>query len=315
VWSLRTSTCVLIYTGPPSPVTSVSLFMNANSHPLLFNITKSSPQKVLMFSKYLLEIDDDIIKVWSLRTSTCVLIYTGHTSTVTSVRLLMKDNSNPRVLSISETETIVWELLTGLFIRYFPKIPQVLVVLHYSNIIVTAEGNSIEIWDLNEESDNAVKSVKAHKDIITNIKSSTNEKKIITSSQDKTIKFWNIKGSDITLLTTLTHDSMIKDMDFLSSEKLMYSLTDNNIFWLWNTNEGSFLSKMKLESPININIFRSNFQVINDEGILKIIQSNQEKMVTDIFTELNFDKETIIIGKNEKEGGTQIIILSKLWIN
>jgi len=63
---------------------------------------------------------------------------------------------------------------------------------------------------------------------------------------------------------------------------------------------------MKLQAPILINIFKNNIQTKRDEGNILILQSNQEIMIT---SELNFDKESLVIGKNGSKEGTQILLL------
>jgi len=183
------------------------------------------------------------------------LRYTGHTSPVTSLFLVKQGTPFPRVLSIADNEIIIWELLSGDLVRYFSMKPRALVVLYSINRAIVSKGNSIEVWDLVDEI--LVNSTLAHQDIVTSIKVSPSESKIISTSLDNTIKVWKVNGSDIRNLTTVLLDSTVESMNFFQSEKYFYAITKSNNFFLWNIN-GASQSKMRLQPPIIVNNYKSN---------------------------------------------------------
>jgi len=153
-----------------------------------------------------------------------------------------------------------------------------------------------------------VNSTLAHQDIVTSIKVSPSESKIISTSLDNTIKVWKVNGSDIRNLTTVLLDSTVESMNFFQSEKYFYAITKSNNFFLWNIN-GASQSKMRLQPPIIVNNYKSN-QIERDDGKIIIIQDKEHILTINPTLELNYDNEGIIIGKNEYKDSTHIIIFT-----
>lgn len=145
-----------------------------------------SPQKDLLATYN----TEHIIYIWNLKQKKLIKQLCGHKDFIRSV---VFDNTRERVLSISQDSSFfLWDLNTGLPTKLLDKKNYTAIAISpdNNNIVYTAEDNDINIIDF---SGKYITSFGKHNDIIRDITYSPDGKRILTASNDKTIKEWDIE--------------------------------------------------------------------------------------------------------------------------
>jgi WD40 repeat protein len=175
IWDLKTLTCIATLQGHTRPVESLAIFNGK-----------------LISGSY-----DNTISIWDLNTRTCIAVLEGHTAPVTSLAI-----SNGRLISGSRNNTIkIWDLNT-----YLPICTATLeghrdpsgslIIVDDGRLISVCSNeydneNSIKIWDLSTEPPTCIATLEGHTDSVTSLVSS--DGRLISGSDDKTIKIWDLK--------------------------------------------------------------------------------------------------------------------------
>ena len=143
--------------------------------------------------------NDNIIKVWDLETGEILNTIKGHSGSINSVAV-----SDGRIISGSDDGTIkVWDLKTGRLFNtltmqsVFGLSAPVSSLTIDSKKIISACSLAIIVWDL--ETGRLLNTLVEHKQTIRSV--AVADGKIISGSNDGTIKIWNLEEG--TLITTL----------------------------------------------------------------------------------------------------------------
>jgi WD40 repeat protein len=140
-----------------------------------------------------------VLKVWDLNTGRLLKTLKGHSSRVNSVAI---SSDNSKIVSGSYDKTIkVWDLNTGRLLKtlkgHSSRVNSVAISSDNSKIVsgsgaflvdrlVGSRDNTIRVWDLN--TGRLLKTLKGHSEAINSVAISSDNSKIVSGSEDDTIK-------------------------------------------------------------------------------------------------------------------------------
>jgi len=195
------------------------------------------PDQRLVSSSY-----DCTLKIWNLKSDCCDMVLNSHGGFISKLSVFIQDADTYFVVGCGSMCVIeIWNPLTGECTGTFRKSKG---IFHSMCVIdkyigyTSSESNILQIFDPGEnkliccEED-----VNQHKNLIRCV--GTFEDKIITGSNDSTIKIWNISVNDnddaeIECEITLNHDKNEHIMDFCYTERGgMISVTNMGKLYVW----------------------------------------------------------------------------------
>lgn len=131
------------------------------------------------------------------------------------------------------------------------------------DILILCGDYDIHIWDIKQCS--IIRKINAHKEKINKIVSTLDKKVIISCSEDKTIKIWDIFNGNL-IKIFYGHTDIIYSLDVIS-EKNIISIGKEII--IWN------ITKMNIEKIINTHIYLTDVKYIKyPNKVLEIIKNN-----------------------------------------
>ncbi len=134
---------------------------------------------------------DALIKIWDLITESCVGNLYGHTG---SVLCLSKIESNPYVISASNDNTVrIWDIDNQKCLSSYGEDNLNITTVKWISKDIIAGGSTtggLYLFTWNDDFDCYEIKEMAHKKDIVRVLSYENGKYIVSSSEDKTIKFW-----------------------------------------------------------------------------------------------------------------------------
>ncbi len=92
------------------------------------------------------------------------------------------------------------------------------------------------MWNLQGEK---LKTFKAHKSYVTNVRFNPNGQIIASTSQDKTIKIWSLDGKE--LKTLKGHNTGVTKLSFSPDGKILASASTDDTIRLWGVTDGQEL--------------------------------------------------------------------------
>ena len=134
---------------------------------------------------------DALIKIWDLITESCVGNLYGHTG---SVLCLSKIESNPYVISASNDNTVrIWDIDNQKCLSSYGEDNLNITTVKWISKDIIAGGSTtggLYLFTWNDDFDCYEIKEMAHKKDIVRVLSYENGKYIVSSPEDKTIKFW-----------------------------------------------------------------------------------------------------------------------------
>jgi len=155
--------------------------------------------------------EKDIIYVWNLKSGECDLLFEGHSSEITSLVIINSDTEEPRVLSSSHTETLLWDLMTGKIIKCFKLITSSVILDPRRNNCVALlfpKSPMVEIWDFGRH--RVVPSIVSLREgdaPAISLGFFKKRQKMVSCHTDRTIHIWNLLSNECDL--TLKEDQDI----------------------------------------------------------------------------------------------------------
>jgi len=139
--------------------------------------------------------NDNVIRLWDINTGRLIRIFSGHTAWVSQV-IFSRDGRN--LVSVSSDNTIrLWDITTGSLIRSFNNISDInsiAISRDGKQFVSGARNNSIKLREI--ASGREIRSFSGqghiHSSGISFVCFSPNERYIVSSSWDSTIKFWDV---------------------------------------------------------------------------------------------------------------------------
>lgn len=95
------------------------------------------------------------------------------------------------------------------------------------NLLAAGSGHFIHVWNIRKE-EPTIYTLEGHRERVLDVSFSPNSNLLASSSDDQTIKFWNVKTEKGYLIETLTLDQNIEHITFNSDGTSLMVLTDEN---------------------------------------------------------------------------------------
>jgi WD40 repeat protein len=145
-------------------------------------------------------------------------------------------------------------------------------------ILITSD-NSVYLWQ--SKSGKLLFKFEGHKDKINSAKFSSDNKKIVTASDDKTARIWDIKTGKTDFI--LQHDNHVRNADFNSKgDKIL--TTSDYLIRTWDVNNGNLLMLFRgHEFWINSAFFSKNGNFIlssSMDGSVRLWDSNKGTLIS-----------------------------------
>lgn len=168
-----------------NPITGKCLkHLDGHSSPILC-VAISTDAKFIVSSSY-----DNTIRIWDPITGNCLKVLEGHTG---DIRCLAISNDNKFIFSGSDDRTIrMWDPITGnCFKNIEADITWNIAISNNNKLIVATGGNSnnILLWDA--KTGECLKIMKKHRNSVSGISFSSDDKFIVSGDVDNTICIWD----------------------------------------------------------------------------------------------------------------------------
>jgi len=184
--------------------------------------------------------DDNTLKLWDLKSQSCVATLTGHSGSVNALTLL----PDGRVVSSSGDNTLkLWDLksqrcvatLTG---HSYGGV-NALALLSDGRVISGSDDNTLKLWDLKSQS--CVATWTGHSHSVTALVVLP-DGRVISGSTDKTLKLWDLKSQSC--VATLTgHGGYVRALALLPDGRVMSGSGDNTLK-LWDLKSQSCVATL-----------------------------------------------------------------------
>jgi WD40 repeat protein len=207
IWDFRNERLIKTLKGHDSTVRDISL---------------SADDKYIVSGGY-----DNKVKIWDFQKAQLVDTFKGHTKSITSVEVSSDD---VYIISSSEDDSIIiWDFINKKIFKTITISSTNEIQGHYSNpsvisaddiYIILARGNIISIWDLDKTK--LVKEFGGHKSQVNSLLISSDNKYIISSSDDNTIQVGEF--SHITSPYQKINYKLFALMDYFTKK---YKLSEN----------------------------------------------------------------------------------------
>ena len=226
--------------------------------------------------------DDNLIKLYKSDGSRINTLI-GHSTKVSSIEF-SGDNSKLISVSPENGEIKIWRSNDGKLLKSIDDYSILSAKFSpNSNFIISInEGNTVKLWKLNG---NLLATLKGHSARIKQVRFSFDEIKIATSSDDSTVKLWDVKKllaqQDKYVPTTFRqHTQGVNDVNFSHDGKLIASASADATVQLWdrsNIKDIRTLPKFADDMNDDIGIYQVNFS--SDDQIISAIgvKSNGSK--------------------------------------
>ena len=149
-------------------------------------------------NKYLISCSVDMsIKMWCLRTNTCMRTLNGHTDEVWCIKLLQ----NSMLISGSHDKCVkIWDLETGTCVRTLTGHKNGINCLKVlaDNKIASGSERTIKIWDT--RSADCIMNLNQHTDWLSCLEKLPNDN-LVSCSHDNTIKVWDVNRGGVCVKT------------------------------------------------------------------------------------------------------------------
>ncbi|NES89773.1 MULTISPECIES: serine/threonine-protein kinase [Okeania] len=187
---------------------------------------------------------DGTIKIWDLATESLKATLTGHSKAVYSVAI---SSEKQIIVSGSADGTIkIWDLVTGSLINTFSghsdRIFSVAISSDGQNVVSGSADETIQVWDLRffskVENDiilisNLKNTLTGHSNEVWSVAISPDGQTIVSGSEDKTIKIWDLATGS--LKNTLTgHTWVVTSIAISSDGQTIVSGSDDKTIKVWS---------------------------------------------------------------------------------
>jgi WD40 repeat protein len=197
--------------------------------------------------------DDKTIKLWDVNLGIEIFTFTGHEERVNAVAF---SPLGKILASGSKDKTVkLWSLETGKEIYSFKGHTDDVLSVAFSpdgKLLASSAGGNDKTIKILQLAENKVKTLKGHSDWfggITSLTFSPDGKTLISGSQDKTIKLWNLETSQ-EISTLSGHSDHICSVAYSPNGQILASASKDKTVKLWSVASGEEISSVKCTDSI-----------------------------------------------------------------
>jgi WD40 repeat protein len=197
--------------------------------------------------------DDTIIKLWDVNLGIEVFTFTGHEERVNAVSF---SPLGKILASGSKDKTVkMWSLKTGKEIYSFKSHTDDVLSVTFSpdgKLLASSAGGNDKSIKILQLAENKVKTLTGHSDWfggITSLAFSPDGKTLISGSQDKTIKLWNLETSQ-EIKTLSGHSDHICSVAYSPNGQNFASASKDKTVKLWSVASGEEISSVKCTDSV-----------------------------------------------------------------
>ena len=197
--------------------------------------------------------DDKTIKLWDVNLGIEIFTFTGHQERVNAVSF----SPLGKILASGSKDKIVkmWSLETGKEIYSFKSHTDDVLSVTFSpdgKLLASSAGGNDKTIKILQLAENKVKTLTGHSDWfggITSLAFSPDGKTLISGSQDKTIKLWNLETSQ-EIKTLSGHSDHICAVAYSPNGQILASASKDKTVKLWSVASGEEISSVKCTDSV-----------------------------------------------------------------
>jgi WD40 repeat protein len=197
--------------------------------------------------------DDKTIKLWDVNLGIEVFTFTGHEERVNAVSF---SPLGKILASGSKDKTVkLWSLETGKEVYSFKGHTDDVLSVTFSpdsKLLASGAGGNDKTIKILQLAENQVKTLTGHSDWfggITSLAFSPDGKTLISGSQDKTIKLWNLETSQ-EIRTLSGHSNHICAVAYSPNGQILASASKDKTVKLWSVASGEEISSVKCSDSV-----------------------------------------------------------------
>jgi WD40 repeat protein len=197
--------------------------------------------------------DDKTIKLWDVNLGIEIFTFTGHAERVNAVAF---SPLGKILASGSKDKTVkMWSLETGKEIYSFKGHTDDVLCVAFSpdgKLLASSGGGNDKTIKILQLAENKVKTLTGHSDWfggITSLAFSPDGKTLISGSQDKTIKLWNLETSQ-EIKTLSGHSDHICSVAYSPNGQILASASKDKTVKLWSVASGKEISSVKCTDSV-----------------------------------------------------------------
>ena len=197
--------------------------------------------------------DDKTIKLWDVNLGIEIFTFTGHAERVNAVAF---SPWGKILASGSKDKTVkMWSLKTGKEIYSFKSHTDDVLSVTFSpdgKLLASSAGGNDKTIKILQLAENKVKTLTGHSDWfggITSLAFSPDGKTLISGSQDKTIKLWNLETSQ-EIKTLSGHSDHICSVAYSPNGQILASASKDKTVKLWSVASGEEISSVKCTDSV-----------------------------------------------------------------
>ncbi|MGA9768354.1 MAG: TIR domain-containing protein [Blastocatellia bacterium] len=179
--------------------------------------------------------DDKTIRIWDMRSGTCVHTLQGHTSTVYSVAW---SPDGQRLASASGDKTIhLWDAASGKHLQTLKGHTSYAFSVAWSpdgqRLASASDDKTIRLWDA--ASGKHLQTLSGHHRAVKSVAWSPDGQRLVSASEDETICLWDA-DSGKQLQTLKGHTDLVFSVAWSPDGQYLASASEDNTIRLWNAN-------------------------------------------------------------------------------
>lgn len=228
--------------------------------------------------------DDQTIRIWDTESGNCLNELKEQKNNVHSIAIT--PDGKIAISGGSDKTVRIWNIISGKCLQELKGHEyeiQSVAITSDSKIAVSGDGeyvfkdnyicytndNCLRIWEI--ETGNCIKKIKGHKNIITSVCITPDNKHIVSASRDGDIKIWSIRSGKL-IKKIIAHRDFIQSVTVTPDCKTLLSGSSDKTIKAWDINTGKFLSE-----------FNGHTDIINSVGITPdgkyLISSSEDKTI------------------------------------
>ncbi|ETO35615.1 ribosome assembly protein 4 (RSA4) [Reticulomyxa filosa] len=176
---------------------------------------------------------DNTIRIWDTLSRKQLYVLEGHTNTILAVQFLL-DGS--KIISYSYDAICIWDVLSGEQIKFLKgnKLVTAACSLDGSKVAIYSFERTIKILSV---SSGEQLQLSEHSDYVSTMQFSPDASKIVTGSEDKNIRIWDVfSGKQILLLEG--HSAGVTGVSFISNGSKVISYSEDTTLRIWDILSG-----------------------------------------------------------------------------